>query len=93
MVALLLDRGAGVNDKDKNGDSALHLAVRAGHLAITKLLLGKGADLVALNRSFKMPVALASAHWNPEFAAALQAEAARRATQPGETSPRPFLTE
>ena len=93
MVALFFDRGAGVNDKNTIGDSALHLALRGGHLGTTQLLLGKGADMLALNHAGTTPAALASARWNPEFAAVLQAEAARRAPQPGETSPGPFLPE
>ena len=97
IVGLLLNRGAGVNDKKDDGASALHLAVRAGHLAITKLLLGKGADLVAQGRkpafSWQTPADLASAHANPELAAAFHAEVARRAAlQPGKTPPGPLLT-
>lgn len=44
IVELLLDFGAGVNAKSKNGNTAIHLAAAEGHAAVTQVLLAKGAD-------------------------------------------------
>jgi ankyrin repeat protein len=43
LVAMLLERGAGVNVVDQYGQTALSRAGVAGHKEVVKLLLAKGA--------------------------------------------------
>lgn len=45
QVKSLLSQGADVNTEDEKGQTALHLAVREGHLALAELLLSKGAEV------------------------------------------------
>lgn len=45
IVQLLLDAGCRINDQDSDGSSALHLAARVGHHAITDELLKREADI------------------------------------------------
>lgn len=50
MLRRLLDRGARVEDDDTglaSGSSPLHIAVRAGHFGVVKMLLEHGADATA----------------------------------------------
>jgi ankyrin repeat protein len=44
MTELLIERGADINKQDPNGYTALHLATKAGHKDIVRLLLVKGAN-------------------------------------------------
>jgi ankyrin repeat protein len=44
MVRALLDMRAVVDDVDHVGRSALHVAVRGGHLGVLGVLLKRGAD-------------------------------------------------
>lgn len=50
IVQLLYERGADVNAKDKNGNTALHLAVRFENVAVVELLLKQGANIEATER-------------------------------------------
>jgi len=43
-VKVLLDYGAGLNDRNRHGLTALHYAVRGGKGPVIKLLLERGAD-------------------------------------------------
>jgi Raf kinase inhibitor-like YbhB/YbcL family protein len=45
VVQMLLDRGAKVDAKDRNGRTALIRASQAGHLEMVRLLLQHGADI------------------------------------------------
>src|ERR1039457_3059798 len=47
VVQLLLDRGADVNARDRDGKTALHGASRFGHREVVELLLEKGIDVNA----------------------------------------------
>lgn len=60
-IALLLDRKAGVNVRNMNGDTPLHLAVQADLREIGELLIARGADIFASNSSGKSPFFLAAA--------------------------------
>lgn len=48
-VQNLLNKGADVNAKTRNGETALHSAAISGHKQAAELLLANGADVNALN--------------------------------------------
>jgi ankyrin repeat protein len=50
VIRLLLERGARVSVPDMQGETALHKAVRAGHLEAAKLLIDAGEDLHARHK-------------------------------------------
>lgn len=52
-------RGAHVNGRNREGNTALHEAARGGHMEVARLLLGCGARINALNRDGLTPVLLA----------------------------------
>jgi ankyrin repeat protein len=45
IVQLLLQHQANINSCDKNGRTALDLAIDIGHVAIVQILLAHGADI------------------------------------------------
>jgi ankyrin repeat protein len=45
IVKVLLQHQADVNSRDKNGRTALDLAIDVGHVAIVQILLAHGADI------------------------------------------------
>ena len=45
MMQLLLDRGAGPNKTDKNGETTLLWDLKIDHKDLVQLLLERGADL------------------------------------------------
>jgi ankyrin repeat protein len=45
VASLLLERGADVNQADRNGATALHIACESGHTEVATLLLEHGADV------------------------------------------------
>ncbi len=56
----LIDTGSvEVNDSDKQGVTALHLAAAAGDLELVKLLLGRGARVDAVTADGQTPIMLA----------------------------------
>ncbi len=46
-IGIYLEHGAALEARDRNGLTALHIAVNAGHAAAVELLLSKGASLTA----------------------------------------------
>jgi len=60
IVKDLLGRGASVNQKTSDGDTALHFAAREGHLSVVNLLLEHKADINALNENKQSPLYLAA---------------------------------
>ena len=47
IVKCLIEKGADVNAKDEDEETALHLASEEGHLEIVQYLIEKGADINA----------------------------------------------
>lgn len=66
-VNLLLDRGANINAQSSVGNTALHMAILAGHQDLVRLLLQKGANISLQNKNGKSVVQLARErghlHW------------------------------
>ena len=60
VVRTLLDRGANVEARDRQGGTPLHDASRNGHLEAVCLLLQHGADSGARNRRGETPFQMAS---------------------------------
>jgi len=56
QVKSLLSRGADVNAKDEQGQTALHLAVVKGHKNIVEFLLAKGAYIEAKDNAWRTPL-------------------------------------
>ena len=52
---VLIDSGANINHKNRDGDTALHLAVLEGNLGAFKILKALGADLKQLNQDGETP--------------------------------------
>ena len=61
-VKLLLDKGADVNMKTDNGETALIEASENGHIEVVKLLLDKGADVNAKDNYGNTSLILASSY-------------------------------
>ena len=55
-VTVLLEYGAGVNDRSREGLTALHYAVRSGELPVIRYLLEHGADVEARDRGGLTPL-------------------------------------
>ena len=60
---LLLQQGADINGKNRDGNTALHLAVFLGHAETAELLLKSGADVNAKNDDNATPVDLLQVPW------------------------------
>jgi ankyrin repeat protein len=57
VARMLLEKGADVNVKDKDGDSSpLHFSAILGHMKIAKLLLKNGADVNAKDKAGSSPL-------------------------------------
>ena len=59
VVADMLSRGADVNERGREGETALHTAVSAGRIDAVRLLLARHAD-VTLSSPVAIPVAASS---------------------------------
>ena len=60
---LLLQHGADTNGRNRDGNTALHLAVFLGHAETAELLLKNGADVNAKNGKGETPINLLQAPW------------------------------
>jgi ankyrin repeat protein len=70
-VEELLSKGADPNVKDEDGNTPLHLAIKANHLQIARLLVERGADVNARNKRGKTPLHIAAERSNEEAVALL----------------------
>ena len=68
MVRFLVGSGAGINVKNRNGDTLLHTAVQRGSKKMAQLLKSMGADLRAENSSGYNPSEYAALGRNPVLA-------------------------
>ncbi|XP_028131929.1 uncharacterized protein LOC114327487 [Diabrotica virgifera virgifera] len=60
MVSFLVDKGANVEIRSKEGETPLHLAVEEAKQNIINLLLDRGADIEAKNNDGRTPLYLAA---------------------------------
>ncbi len=60
MLQLLLDKGANIETKDKDGWTPLLSATVNGHEAVVQLLLDKGANIEAKDKDGWTPLLLAA---------------------------------
>ena len=63
VVALLLENGADVNAKSRDGGTALHAAAFLGRAETAKLLLEKGADTTLRNNMGGTAIEGAKLNW------------------------------
>ncbi|KAF4632035.1 hypothetical protein G7Y89_g6091 [Cudoniella acicularis] len=61
LLQLLFDAGAGINTRNRQGETALHLAVKLGRRADTKFLLSHGANVYARDVDGQSVIALGEA--------------------------------
>ena len=59
MVEYLVEKGAKVNEKNADGDTALHILASAGLSGCSSALLKRGSDVRAKNKAGKPPAMLA----------------------------------
>jgi len=72
VVQALLEAGADVNAKNKNGETSLHLAAKNGHANLIGTLLDAGANIDEHNTSNNTALDLAIEHGHAEMLGALQ---------------------
>ncbi|CAM9821713.1 unnamed protein product, partial [Ectocarpus sp. 12 AP-2014] len=53
---LQVENGSEVNAADKGGSTALHLAVRRGHVPLAAALVRRGGDLTVVDRHGRSPL-------------------------------------
>lgn len=61
IVQLLISVGAGVDERDDLGNTAVHLCAQGSHHLMIKTLFDRGASLNALNTNLETPLQLAAA--------------------------------
>ena len=60
LCSILLEHKAKIDAVDEDGNQSLHLACKQGHTRTCRLLLSKGADVKAVNRSNQTPLLAAA---------------------------------
>ena len=76
-VAALIDSGAEVNSRDRNGDTPLNMAAAKGNEAMAEVLLKAGADVNLANIAGVTPLMGAAFSGKPELVRKLLAAGAR----------------
>ena len=64
LAATLIDRGAKVSDRNRDGGTALHAAAFMGQAGVVDLLIQKGADVNAASYSGEVPMKSASQNFD-----------------------------
>jgi hypothetical protein len=72
LVPILLLRGAKINKKTGGGQTCVHIASAAGHLAIVKLLTEHKADLEETDENGNSAMAVANMHGHSDISAYLE---------------------
>ena len=75
-VELLLDEGADINARDKNGQTVLMAASSEAHVDVVKLLLARGADINAKGEDGLTALTAASSQGRQEVVNILEAHRA-----------------
>lgn len=71
MAKFLIENGARVNEKHKDGWTPLMVAAQNGHITMVELLLEKGAEINAVNGGDANALMIAAGHEHAEVAACL----------------------
>jgi L-ascorbate metabolism protein UlaG (beta-lactamase superfamily) len=72
LAQMLLDKGASADERDPEGSTSLHLAVKKGRTDMVRFLLQKGLDPNAEDGKGRTPLGLASEYSYPEIARILK---------------------
>ncbi len=67
VAKLMIDKGANVNAKDPNGDTALHFAVAYHRPEMVELLLANKANVNVANKEGKTPLNIATGSQSPQL--------------------------
>jgi len=78
IVRQLLNQSAPIDDADKEGDAAIHLATRQGHKTVVQFLCQSGASLDALNKQGESPEMIAKTKGYDEIARVVAVFGSRR---------------
>ena len=68
---LLIEHGAELDTRNRDGSSSLHTAAVLGRVAVVELLLAAGAQYQLKDRDRQTPLELASLPWTTELAGIL----------------------
>jgi ankyrin repeat protein len=91
-VKSLISAGANVNERDKNGQTALHLAVINGYKDVVELLIAKGAEIDGKGRYNATPLHEAAWAGNKEISQILLDKGANANALQGESRWTPLLS-
>ncbi|CAB1121207.1 unnamed protein product [Ectocarpus sp. CCAP 1310/34] len=78
IATWLVENGSEVNAADKGGSTALHLAIRRGHVPLAAALVRRGGDLTVVDRHGRSPLELVNRDQDVEDIAVGHFKAAER---------------
>ena len=84
LAQWLVERGAGVNEKDNLGDTPLHKSAWKGHLDAARILIAAKADVNALNQNGRTPLDGAVDQRQSEMETLLRQHGAKSGVQRGQ---------